>query len=117
MKKLIFAGVAVTVLAFVAADSAQAGHRSRCGSGSGFQLSFGSGRVQVGYGRGYSRHYGRSYGRYGSSYRRSGSRSRHGSYHDTSHYDYHPGSYVRHRGHYDYVPGHYDYHRTGHYDH
>lgn len=30
------------------------------------------------------------------------------------HYDYHPGSYVRHRGHYDYVQPHYHYHRGGH---
>ncbi len=40
----------------------------------------------------------------------------HYSWHDTSHYDYHPGSYVRHRNHYDYTPGHYDFHREGHFD-
>ncbi len=38
-------------------------------------------------------------------------------WHDTSHYDYHPGEFVRHRNHYHYVPGHYDYHETGHWDH
>jgi hypothetical protein len=31
-----------------------------------------------------------------------------------THLDYHPGSFVPHRGHYDYVPGHYDVHRHGH---
>jgi hypothetical protein len=34
--------------------------------------------------------------------------------HTRGHYDYHPGSYVRHGYHYDYVPGHYDYHRGSH---
>lgn len=38
-------------------------------------------------------------------------------WHDTSHYDYHPGGFVRHYNHYDYVPGHYDYHQTGHWHH
>ena len=45
----------------------------------------------------------------GGSYYRSGP-----SWHDTSHYDYHPGGFQRHRNHYHYVPGHYDYHRSGH---
>ncbi len=40
----------------------------------------------------------------------------HSVWHDTSHYDYHPGEYVRHGNHYDYIPGHWDYHRTGHWD-
>lgn len=35
-------------------------------------------------------------------------------YHNTTHYDYHPGGYIRHRNHLHYVPGHYDLHRTGH---
>lgn len=37
-------------------------------------------------------------------------------WHDTSHFDYHPGGYVRHYNHYHYVPGHYHYHGTGHWD-
>ena len=40
----------------------------------------------------------------------------HYDWHDTSHWDYHPPSYVRHYDHYDYVPGHWDFHRTGHWD-
>ena len=42
--------------------------------------------------------------------------SGHGGWHNTSHYDWHPRSYRRHRNHYHYMPGHYDYHRTGHWD-
>jgi hypothetical protein len=38
-------------------------------------------------------------------------------WHDTTHLDYHPGGYVRHRNHYHYVPGHYDVHEDGHWDH
>jgi hypothetical protein len=30
------------------------------------------------------------------------------------HYDYYPGTYVRHRGHYDYIPPHAHYHQSGH---
>jgi hypothetical protein len=37
-------------------------------------------------------------------------------WHDTSHYDYHPGEFIRHGNHYHYVPGHYDYHPQGHWD-
>jgi hypothetical protein len=39
------------------------------------------------------------------------------SWHDTSHFDYHPGGYVRHRNHYHYIPAHWDYHEDGHWDH
>jgi hypothetical protein len=41
----------------------------------------------------------------------------HAHWHDTTHLDYHPGEFVRHRGHYHYVPGHYDVHEDGHWDH
>jgi len=40
----------------------------------------------------------------------------HYDWHDTSHFDYHPGGYVRHGNHFDYRPGHYDWHQEGHYD-
>lgn len=40
----------------------------------------------------------------------------HNSWHNTSHYDYHPGQFTRHRNHFHYQPGHYDWHRTGHWD-
>jgi hypothetical protein len=40
----------------------------------------------------------------------------HAHWHDTTHLDYHPGEYVRHRNHYHYIPGHYDVHEEGHWD-
>ena len=40
----------------------------------------------------------------------------HFDWHNTSHYDYHPGQYVRHGNHLDYQPAHYDWHPEGHYD-
>ncbi len=63
----------------------------------GGQLSHGPGQ----------RHSVYNYGHWGSGH----------TWHDTSHYDYHPGGYVRHRNHYHYMPGHYDFHREGHWDH
>jgi len=75
-------------------------------------------------GRGYHVDVGRPharYGYYGSYY---GGRgwcphdvySGHRVWHDTSHYDYHPGEFVRHGNHYHYIPGHYDWHEDGHWD-
>lgn len=58
-----------------------------------FRFHFGGGGVRVGVGHGH-----------------------HGGWHNTSHYDWHPGYYRRHRNHYHYMPGHYDYHRTGHWN-
>ncbi len=55
------------------------------------------------------------YGSYGSYYRgvpRYSGRV----WHDTSHWDYHPGGFVRHYDHYHYIPGHYHWHNTGHWD-
>lgn len=40
----------------------------------------------------------------------------HAHWHDTTHYDYHPGEFVRHRNHFHHVPGHYDLHEEGHWD-
>ena len=102
MKELLYACVALAAFGSVGTTSAQAG---------GFSFNFGHGSH---HGSGIGIHFGgHSSGHHGSHYRsyRSPRRS---WYHDTSHYDYHPGRYVRHRDHYDYVPGHYDYHRTGH---
>ncbi len=95
MKKLMIACVAVAGFAFFNTPQVEAG--------SGFRFS-----VNVGH---------RNFGRHGfrNNYRWGYGRV-HSVWHDTSHYDYHPGGYVRHRNHYHYVPGHYDYHRTGHWD-
>jgi hypothetical protein len=68
---------------------------------------------------GWNSHYG-SHGGYG--WRRNfGHRNHysprvHRTWHDTSHYDYHPGQFVRHGNHFHSQPGHYDLHRTGHWD-
>jgi hypothetical protein len=61
----------------------------------------------------YTTHYGGGYGvgGYGGGW---GGRS---TWHDTTHLDYHPGEFRRHRGHYHYVPGHYDVHEEGHWHH
>jgi hypothetical protein len=89
-------------------------------------IHFGVGAVHVDVG---NPHYNRGfygggyYGGGGNFYRRTsyyhGGGHGHGGHrwHDTSHYDYHPGEYVRHRNHYHYVPGHYDWHQTGHWHH
>jgi hypothetical protein len=40
----------------------------------------------------------------------------HYDWHDTTHYDYQPPTYYRHRNHYHYNPGGYYLHRDGHWD-
>ncbi|MFT5304165.1 MAG: hypothetical protein ACI87E_004208 [Mariniblastus sp.] len=75
-------------------------------AGYGNGISVGINRISFNQGNyGYSRNIG--YSTYRPTFRQS-------SYHNTGHYDYHPGSYVRHGNHYDYQRGHYDYHNTGH---
>ncbi len=69
---------------------------------------YGSSRGRPGINYGYGRHSGHGHGHHG--------HGRH-HWHDTSHWDYHPGGYVRHYDHYDYVPPHYDWHQEGHWDH
>lgn len=108
MKKLLIVCVAVAGFAmFGNTSSAQAG-------GVNFSVNLGNG--YGGYGN-----YG-GYGGYRGGYRSCNQRPyyygrRHSYWHDTSHYDYHPGGFTRHRNHYHYQPGHYDYHQSGHWDH
>lgn len=107
IRSALLAGAATVALCFVANDAkAQCAYGGGGGHGyggrSGLSISIG------GYGGGYGGFYSppvryRSY--------------RPAYYHDTTHLDYHPGEYVRHRNHYDYIPGHYDVHRTGHWHH
>ncbi|MEX2171382.1 MAG: hypothetical protein WD851_18830 [Pirellulales bacterium] len=109
MAKLTLTIAAVAALCFVSGQEASA---------QGFH--FGGGGVHVDIGRphgGYSYHPRSRYTHssyYGGGYHGYPTRS---YWHDTSHYDYHPGEFVRHRNHYHYVPGHYDYHHDGHWDH
>ena len=90
-------------------------------SADGFALHLGGPGYHVDIGRPHYSYYNVGYGGYDSCYR-GGYYSAYGGYgggvwHDTSHYDYHPGEFVRHRNHYHYVPGHYDFHEDGHWDH
>ncbi len=105
MKRLLVIA-AVLAASTALCETSQAGVRITFGSGHGY---YGNSYHGHGYHGGYNAHpY--SYRSYGYA------PVRHNTWHDTSHYDYHPGGFVRHRNHYDYVPGHYDYHRSGHWD-
>lgn len=123
MKRWILGFVALAALSTWGAATASAqgfghGHHGHGGYHNGHH-----GAVHGGHFSGHHRHHGH-YGRggyghglsvysgYGGIGLHVGRRPR---WHDTSHYDYHPGYYVRHRGHYDYVPGYYDFHPSGHY--
>jgi hypothetical protein len=76
------------------------------GQAAGFGIYFSGPRHHVDYGyHGYHGGWPGHHGWYGD------------RWHDTSHYDYHPGEFIRHRNHYHYVPGHYDFHPSGHWDH
>jgi hypothetical protein len=104
MKKFMIVCVALAGLAMIGnTTTAEAG-------GVNFSVNLGNGYGYGGYGsfRGRYRSYNvrpQYYGRH------------HAHWHDTSHYDYHPGGFYRHRNHFHYQPGHYDYHQTGHWDH
>jgi len=101
--------VAVAAM-FVMSQSASAQSCGYGGYGGGFHGGYGGGGLTIGIGnRGYGYGGGLNIGY--SSYRPT---YRPAIYHNTSHYDYHPGGFVRHGNHFDYRPGHYDLHRTGH---
>jgi hypothetical protein len=104
--------VALSAVALVAVDSGSA-------AADGFSIQFAgpgfgrySGRTNYPYNTYYGSRYGSYCRGYGDYYPRGGH-----SWHDTSHWDYHPGGFVRHYDHYDYVPGHFYYHSEGHWDH
>lgn len=111
---LSIAGLATLLLAGFDIKQAQAAHGYR-----GVGIHIGGPNLHLDIGRPHARHYQsqsrvayRPIGAY-----RGHSRLRgHYDWHDTSHYDYHPGEYVRHGNHFDYNPGHYDWHSQGHYD-
>jgi hypothetical protein len=96
--------IGVSVIASTPADAAGFGIYV---GGSGYGYSIGAGNGCYG---GYRTAYYPSTAVYG------GWDSDH-EWHDTSHFDYHPGRFVRHRNHFHYEPGHYDYHETGHLHH
>jgi hypothetical protein len=75
----------------------------------GPSFGYSAGRYHSGYRGGYyGGHIGYGHGHHGHGHHR---------WHDTSHWDYHPGGYVRHYDHYDYAPPHDDWHQEGHWDH
>jgi hypothetical protein len=97
---LTLALVSVFVVASWKAPDVKASDFGLHFAGRGYHIDIGRSHHRLGY-----------YGGYGGGYH-----GGHYDWHDTSHYDYHPGEFVRHRNHFHYVPGHYDYHETGHYD-
>jgi len=99
MKRFLMLAVVVAALATMG-STAEAGHR---------------GHRNFGWNSGHGCN-GRSVSRRSFGYRNHYSPRVHNTWHNTSHYDYHPGQYVRHGNHFDYQPGHYDLHRTGHWD-
>lgn len=110
MKRTLLVGAAlIAAMTFVGTSEAEAG-------GFGIQLHVGHGHGGYGFvGRG-NTYFNRGYiGRqpYFSGYRGFNS-FRQPRYHDTSHYDYHPGTYVPHGNHLHYIPGHYHFHQEGH---
>lgn len=101
MKRLIITSVAVLGMFLVGPQATEAG---------GIHLRFGSSYRGHHGGHGLHGHHGHGvYGRLPSYHYPSYPR-----WHDTTHYDWHPGGFYRHRNHYHYVPGHYDLHRDGH---
>jgi hypothetical protein len=112
MNKLTLSMVALSAVALVAVGSrnASADGFSIQVAGPGYSLY--SGRSNYPYNTYYGSRYGSYYGGHGRHFPRGGH-----TWHDTSHWDYHPGGFVRHYDHYDYVPGHWDFHQEGHWDH
>jgi hypothetical protein len=124
MKKLL-AILAIATVAFLSTGGDEANAQGIHIGGRGIHVDIG--RPHGGHyghhssfygGHSYRGHHG-GHGRHGGSHFYHGGHGGHGSHyrwHDTSHYDFHPGGYVRHYDHYDYIPPHYDFHREGHWD-
>lgn len=109
-KFMVLASVVAVVLAFGTYSApAKADSFGIHVSGPGYHVDLGRAHHRHAY---YGGHRSLGYGFYGNSCYGGGR-----TWHDTSHWDYHPGEFVRHRNHYHYVPGHLDYHHTGHWDH
>lgn len=107
MTRFFSALVGLSLVSMVCSSEARADHRTRWG------VSFSTG-PSYGYAgpsfQGYN-----GYGYAGPSFQGYAPQVNYGYHnHSRGHYDYYPGSYVRHRGHYDYVPPHAHYHRGGH---
>jgi hypothetical protein len=111
---LTFVALSAVLLVSASAEPAAADSFAIHVGGSGYDCD--GGRSPYLYDAYYGSRFGSRFGSYGHYYPSYPSRGRH-VWHDTSHWDYHPGGFVRHYDHYDYVPGHYDFHDEGHWDH
>jgi hypothetical protein len=112
MLKYILTTSAVFVLAIAIDGANEASARGFHFGGGGVHIDVGNAHGGFGGCRSYPQtsYWGGGWGVYGGW-------GGHSHWHDTTHLDYHPGEYVRHRNHYHYVPGHYDVHNDGHWDH
>lgn len=122
MKTYILSIVAVITLLVASSFATSA-------NAQGFHFGGGGVHVDVGYPHSYYGNYGSYYSGYGGggcgyggyggypyTANYGGGWGGHAHWHDTTHLDYHPGEFVRHRNHHHYVPGHYDVHEDGHWD-
>ena len=100
MRKLVIA--AIGAAAFIAASF----NFNNSASARGFSVHLAGPGYHVDFGRSHAHHGGWGHWDGHHSYYGHGRRV----WHDTTHYDYHPGEWVRHGHHYHYIPGHYDLH-------
>ena len=106
MKNSMLAAVALFALLLLGANAPDANAQGFHFGGGGVHVDVGNPHGGYGY-YPYTTYWGGGWGGCGGN----------AYWHDTTHLDYHPGEYVRHRNHYDYIPGHYDVHSDGHWDH
>jgi len=121
MKTYLLSAVALITLLIAGSTTSKASAQGIHFGGAGVHVDIGNPHRYYGNYGGYYRGYGCGHGRYGSyspytAYYGGGWGGGHAHWHDTTHLDYHPGEFVRHRGHYHYIPGHYHVHEDGHWD-
>lgn len=126
MKTYLLSAVALITLLLAASLAPRASAQGIHFGGSGVHVDIGNPHGHYGNYGGYYGGSGCGYGGYGyagygrytpyTSFYGGGWGGGDAHWHDTTHLDYHPGEFVRHRGHYHYVPGHYDMHEDGHWD-
>ncbi len=121
MKTFMLSAVTLFALHVVGANGLEARGQGIHFGGGGVHVDVGNPHGYGGYGHcgtgGYGNYYGNTYGYYPQTSYYGGGWGGHSQWHDTTHLDYHPGEYRRHRNHYHYSPGHYDVHEDGHWDH
>ena len=111
MKAYMLSVVTLLTILFIVANAPDAQAQGFHFGGGGVHVDVGNPHAYYGgygcYGSyPYTTYYGGGWGGWGG----------HADWHDTTHLDYHPSEFVRHRNHFHYVPGHYDVHEDGHWD-